>query len=273
MGEYVTAIALGAVQALTEFLPVSSSAHLVLAPIAFGAAPNARAFDVGLHVGTTVALLLVFWRDWASMLSAVVADAVSGLPFARWSAPGRQCILVALATLPVLIVRPILASSLESALRGPAPAAGMLIIFGLLLGIADRACATDRDMSEMRLRDVALVGVMQVMALAPGVSRSGVTITGARLLRFSRADSARFSFVIGMPAVAGAAVLSAVDVLAGREALSFGPAMAGLVTAALLGCLVIRWLLRFLLSGTLLPFVAYRVILGTAVLLWVAVVR
>lgn len=95
MGEYVTAIALGAMQALTQFLPISSSAHLVLAPIALGAAPNARAFDVGLHVGTTVGLLLVFWRDWASMLSAVVADAVSGLPFARWSAPGRQCILIA----------------------------------------------------------------------------------------------------------------------------------------------------------------------------------
>lgn len=269
--EYVAAALLGVVQALTEFLPVSSSAHLVLFPAMFGAGPNELAFDVGLHLGTALALLLVFWRDWVSLAKAGIRDfRECGLAFGRWSQASQLGISLVVACVPLAVVGPLVAVGLGEHLRTPLPIAIMLIVFGILLWLADRVTIASRTLSSLRLPHAVVIGTAQVLALVPGVSRSGATLTAARGLGYVRTDAARFSLLLGTPAVFGAAAYSAVDLIRGPAQLALGPAAVGLVTSAIVGVFVVRWLLRFLVRGTFGWFAAYRIALGGGVLLAVA---
>lgn len=270
--EYVAAALLGIVQALTEFLPVSSSAHLVLAPAMFGSGPNEVAFDVGLHVGTAVALLVVFWRDWALIATAGVRDFRDwGLALRRWSPASQLGISLVVASMPLALLGPLIATTIGESLRTPVPIAIVLIVFGILLWLADRTTATSRTLSGLSRRHALTVGVAQVLALIPGVSRSGATMTAARGLGYARTDAARFSFLLGTPAVFSAAAYSALDLVRAPEQLALGPATVGLLTSAVVSVVVVRWLLRFLIRRTFGLFALYRVLLGTAVLLAVAV--
>lgn len=266
MDDYVRAILLGIVQAVTEFLPISSSGHLVLAPEMVGDDVSSLTFDVGLHVGTLFAVLGCFWHDWLSIARAVTADVVTA-PFApgRWSPRGRLGFAIAVGTLPAVAVGFAFEGWIDAHARSPVVVASMLIGGGTLIGAADRWGGQVGRLLDMTPGRAVLIGVAQAVALIPGVSRSGATIATARALGFDRADAARFSFLLSAPVVFGAAVLQFSRVLGGSESVVWGPMLVGAAVSALVGALVIRAFLAFLQRATLAVFVWYRIALGLAV--------
>lgn len=252
------AVVLGVVQGMSEFLPVSSSAHLVLTPWLLGWPDPGLSYDVALHVGTLAAILACFWRDWWSYL----ADGLL-----RGRQPERRLFWsLALATLPAAGAGLLLQDLAASTLRAPALIAVNLMLMGLILAWADRRSERRRgqDLAAFGVGAGLAVGLFQALALVPGVSRSGITITAALLLGFSREAAARFSFLLSAPVIAGAALLQLRHLPAGAVA---DPAFAaGVVASAVAGFLSIRFLLRLLRGGNYLPFVYYRLALGIVVL-------
>jgi undecaprenyl-diphosphatase len=263
------ALALGALQGLTEFLPISSSAHLALLPWFFGwTSPllNSLAFDVALHLGTLLAVVLYFWRDIWVMLRAWVRGLAQADP---WSDPAsRLAWFIILATIPAVLAGLSLGSKLEIMFRAPAAIAGWLIAAGLLLAAAEHWSAKAKTLADMNWLQALGVGVAQALALLPGVSRSGVSISAGLLLGFRREDAARFSFLLALPAVAGACILKFPDLIrAGHQDLPV--ILAGIVVSALVGWACIAGLLAYLRRRSLYVFVWYRLALGAAVLIWV----
>jgi len=267
MDDYLRAILLGAIQAVTEFLPVSSSGHLVLAPELMGDGPSSLTFDVGLHVGTLLAVLGYFWRDWLAIGRAAMTDVSTvGVDVRRWSAYGRLGPLLALATVPAVVVGLVFEGVIDEHLRTPVVVGIMLIVVGVLIGVADRWGAQFGRLLDMTAGRALLIGAAQAVALVPGVSRSGATIATARALGFDRPTAARFSFLLSAPAVFGAALLQSYRVFSGEEAIAWGPMLVGALVSAVVGAIVIRGLLAFLQRATLAVFVWYRIALGLAVL-------
>ncbi len=267
VGEYLEAILLGVVQALTEFLPVSSSGHLVLAPHLLGRETSSLTFDVGLHLGTVVAVIGYFWRDWLAMAVAGIRDVrTQGVAVQRWSGHGRLGLWLVAATVPAAVTGVLFEDWIDENARDPVVVGVMLIVFGLLLGAADRWGAEIGRLLDMTLGRAVTIGVAQAFALIPGVSRSGATITAGRALGFDRVSAARFSFLLSAPIILGAGVLSMAQALTGEEAVAWGPLLVGAVTSALVGALVISVFLRFIARRTLRVFVWYRIALGLAVL-------
>ena len=272
MADYLRAVALGLLQALTEFLPISSSGHLVLAPHLIGGETSSLTFDVGLHVGTLAAVLVYFWRDWAAIAVALLQDLPRHGPrVGRWSAPSRLGLWIAVATLPAVLVGPLLKDTLEQAVRTPAAVGVSLLWFSGVIWWADHARERHRDERDLTLRRALFIGVAQAIALIPGTSRSGISIAAARWLGFDRGAAARFSFMLSAPAVAGAATLTLGSAIAQDEAVAWGPLAVGAATAALAGLLLIGGLLRYVQSQSLDVFIGYRVALSLAVLAAVAV--
>lgn len=268
MDDYLKAILLGVVQALTEFLPISSSGHLVVAPEVIGDDVSSLTFDVGLHLGTMVAVIVYFWRDWVEILSSGVRDAVRHRwSLGEWAWPSRLGLWIAFGTVPAVIVGLLFEDRIDRDLREPVVVAVALILGGLVLEVVDRWGATIGRITDMTPGRSIAIGCAQAVALIPGVSRSGATIGMARVLGFERVSAARFSFLLSAPVVLGAGVLQLSEALTGSEDVSWGPMLVGAVTAAVVGGLVIRFLLAFLESQTLRPFVWYRIALGLAILL------
>ncbi|MDA0815735.1 MAG: undecaprenyl-diphosphate phosphatase [Chloroflexi bacterium] len=267
MDDYLRAILLGIIQAVTEFLPISSSGHLVLAPEFMGDEPSSLTFDVGLHVGTLFAVLAYFWRDWLSIGDATVRDVRSvGINLRRWSPYGRLGLLLALGTLPAVLVGLALEGWIDEHARSPVVVGSMLIGGGVLIGIADRWGAHVGRLFDMTTGRALIIGAAQAVALIPGVSRSGATMAAARALGFDRPTAARFSFLLSAPVVFGAGVLQAVRVASGTHTVEWGPMLLGAAVSAVIGALVIRGLLAFLQRATLAVFVWYRIALGAVVL-------
>jgi undecaprenyl-diphosphatase len=255
------ATALGIIQGLSEFLPISSSAHLTLAPWLFGWEDPGLAFDVALHFGTLLAVLWYFRMEWLALIKAAFGIITSG----RIETPEkRRVIYLIVATIPGAIGGFLLQSRAESAFRDPQLIAIALIVMGLVLWLVDKVVDQRRILGEMRWIDALLVGLAQVIALIPGVSRSGSTITTARGLRFDRESAAEFSFLMSMPIIAAAVVLE------GPKALQQGgltnELMAGVVASAISGWLAISILMRYVSRHSYGIFAWYRVILGLAVL-------
>ncbi len=270
MNEFTRAIILGAVQAVTEFLPISSSGHLLLTERLMGGTAASPTFDVGLHVGTLLAVLLYFRADWLAFARGLAADlATHGVRVPRWGADTRLLLAIALATVPAVLAGLLLNSAIQAYARSSLVVGVNLIFFGLLLGWADRL-TENRRLSSMTYPAAILVGMAQAIALAPGVSRSGATMTAARALRFDRAAAARFSFLLSAPVVFAAAVLELGKALVGTETIAWLPMLAGAATAAFVGWLVIAGLLAYLATRTLRVFVWYRIALGIVVLAAVA---
>ena len=266
MDDYLRAVLLGLVQALTEFLPVSSSGHLVLGAELLGEDVSSLTFDVGLHTGTTVAVIAYFRRDWGRIIAAGLRDfATHGPRIQRWGQHSRLGLWIALGTVPAVIAGLLLDTTIEAHLRDPLSVGLMLVAFGVVIGVLDAWGGTVGRLLDMTPGRALTVGVAQAFALVPGVSRSGITIAVARGLGFDRASAARFSFLLSAPAVAGAATLKLSDAVRGDEAVLWGPMLVGAVVAGLAGALVIRGLLAYLQSGTLRPFVWYRIALGLVV--------
>jgi undecaprenyl-diphosphatase len=255
------AIILGLVQGLTEFLPVSSSAHLALAPWLLGWRDPGLAFDVALHLGTLVAVAWYFRRDWIELTQA--AFTLLRTRQVRTVADRRVLYLIA-ATIPAGLGGVLLKDYAETVFRHPAITASMLILLGVILWIVDRAASTVRSLDDLSARDAVLIGLAQVCALVPGVSRSGSTMTAARALGFERGAAARFSFLMSLPIITAAVVFKLPEVL--RDGGALGPLLAGIVAAAVSSWLAITVLLRFVSRNSFGVFAVYRVVLGVVVL-------
>ena len=260
------AIVLGVLQGLAEFLPISSSAHLSLAPWVFGWADPGLAFDVALHVGTLVAVLWYFRHDWARLV--VAAKDIVVQRAARTDEERRVGYLI-LATIPGAIGGLLLEDYAETIFRAPALTAAALMVLGVILWWVDRAAPNVRPLGAMRWRDALAIGVAQVFALIPGVSRSGSTMTAGRALRFDRQSAARFSFLMSMPITAAAAVLKVPDALRESGGLT-APLVAGVIASGVSGWLAISVLLRYLARHSFGVFAVYRLLLGAAIFALIA---
>lgn len=251
------ALFLGVVQGLTEFLPISSSGHLVLLPWLLGWQSHSLAFDAALHEGTAIALLVYFWREWAQVLVAagrMVKERRVGDDMHR-----RLALMLAAGSVPAALAGLLLEDFIVSVLRSPAVVAALMAVFGLVLLAADRLSPRTRKLEHMGLLDAVLVGTAQMLALAPGVSRSGITITAALALGMERASAARFSFLLSAPVSVGAGLWKLRElVAAGLSPEETVPFVVGVAAAGLLGMLAIGFLLRYLQRAGVGAFVVYR---------------
>ena len=250
-------IILAIVQGLTEFLPISSSGHLILIPVFTGWPDQGVTTDIMVHVGSLFAVLVYFWRD-------VVKLFWGGLDLLqlRLNDNSRMALYIILATVPAVAFGLFLNSSgYHSRLRGVEIIAWNAIIFGVLLYLADRIGSRSKSMAAMTLLPAMVIGVAQAVALVPGTSRSGITITAARFLGFERAEAARFSFLLGIPAIAGAGALTLGEVISSGQNISSGAVWAAFLTffAALAAIAILMAVVR---RTSFLVFVIYRILLG-----------
>lgn len=261
----IHAIILGIVQGLSEFLPISSSGHLILVRDVlgwnFGTPEIEKTFDVALHLGTFLGIATYFRSDIVKLLrgffAAIRRRSLAADPYSRLA------MLILLATIPAALAGVAGEEIIETKLGAPLFVASLLILFALLMAWADRIGKSARELGTVRWPDAIIIGLAQACALAPGTSRSGVTITAGLFLGLSREAAARFSFLISLPAIAGAALykglkLTQTGVPAGLEL----PMVFGALAAAVSGLFAIYWLLRYLQRHSLLPFVIYRLIVG-----------
>lgn len=278
------AIVLGVVQGLTEFLPVSSSAHLLVVPWLLGWESPGLAFDAALHLGTLAAVLVYFWRDLLAMALALPRairrpdailrshDPVDVMP--------RLALLIALGTVPGLIAGLLGAEAIDAVYhpRGVAPDGVILAIavasitLALLLLVAERTAQHVRGIDSLTVRDTVIIGLAQTLALIPGVSRSGATITAGLFRGLTRADAARFSFLLGAPIIAAAGAKGLLETLtAGLDAGQLVVFAIGVAASALAGFAAIWGLLRYLQRATTAVFIAYRIVLGIALIVLVMI--
>jgi undecaprenyl-diphosphatase len=261
------AIVLGIVQGLTEFLPVSSTAHLILVPVLFGWPKgflNELPFDVALHLGTLVALLAVFWRDWVELALA----ALRSLRDRSLEDPqARLAWLIVLATIPAALAGALFQKYIERELRSPLVIGTALIVVGVILFVIDRMSTRTRDEHSLGIGSALAIGVGQALALIPGVSRSGATIAVGLAAGLTRPAAARFSFLLSTPIITGAIAKEFID-LAGEGIPSSEvlPLVVGILAAAITGYLCIRFLLSYLRRRSLTAFVVYRIVLGIVVI-------
>lgn len=254
------ALVLGILQGLAEFLPISSSAHLALAPWALGWQDPGLAFDVALHLGTLVTVLWYFRKEWGALIRSGLEILVKRRVE---TANEWRAVFLVIGTVPAAIAGLLLEETAETAFRTPALMATTLMIMGVILWAADRFMPQGRSLEELTWRDALLIGVAQACALVPGFSRSGSTITGARLLRIDRTSAAVFSFLLSMPITAAAALLKVPDAI--REGISL-PLVVGVVAAALSSWLAIAVLLKYVSRNSYGVFAVYRLALGAVVL-------
>jgi undecaprenyl-diphosphatase len=255
------ALVLGIVQGLAEFLPISSSAHLALTPWVFGWRDPGLAFDVSLHVGTLVAVLWYFNQEWKNLIVAFFRLVRTRR---AESEEERRIIYLVIATIPGAIAGLLLEDVAGSTFRNPMIIAPALMVMGVILWLVDRAAARDRSLASMRWLDALLIGIGQMFALLPGVSRSGSTITAGRALRFSREAAAVFSFLMSAPITFAAIVLKVPDAL--RESGMTAPLIVGVIASAVSGWIAITVLLKLVARHGYAVFAAYRVLLGAGIL-------
>ncbi len=259
------AIILGLVQGFAELLPISSSAHLALAPYFLDFRDPGLAFDVALHAGTLVALIWYFRREWIDM----IASTWTILKTRRIaSLHERRALYLIVATIPAGIAGLLLNDYAETAFRSPALIATTLAIMGIVLWAVDRWSARSRMIEEITMRDAILVGLAQILALVPGVSRSGSTITAGRALHLDRPSAARFSFLMSMPITLAAVVLKMPEAIR-ADGVSL-PLVAGVVAAAVSSWVSIAVLLRYVSKHSFGVFAAYRLVLSAAVFITLA---
>jgi len=258
------AIIFGAVQGLTEFLPISSTAHLILLPWAFGWPDPGLSFDVALHLGTLVALLIYFRADWIALISSAL-----GILRGRTQAPdARMAMQIVVATIPGAIAGALFEHQIEDALRAPQVIALMLIALALVLVVAEVVGRRKKSLDEVSWGDAIIVGVAQAFAIIPGVSRSGVTITAGLFRSMKRDTAARFSFYLSTPIIGGAVAKKMLDIVKeGATIDQLTPFVVGIVVSGIVGYMAIAFMMRYLQTRTTYLFVYYRIALGIAVYL------
>jgi undecaprenyl-diphosphatase len=261
------AVVLGVVQGLTEFLPISSNAHLRIVGAAFGWDDPGAAFTAITQIGTELAVLIYFARDIGRIVAAWVASLFNA---ERRSDPdARMGWLIIVGSIPIIILGLLFQKQIETNLRDLRIIAIALVAFSLVLYVADRRGAKDRDLVDLTVGHGVVYGLAQALALIPGVSRSGGTITAGLFLGYSRSAAARYSFLLAIPAVLGSGLYEVYKTFKGGvhgAQVDWAPTIVATVLAFVVGLSVIAWLLRYLNRGSFTPFVVYRVILGLLVL-------
>lgn len=247
------ALILGIVQGITEFFPISSTAHLVLIPriFHFSDITATLAFDAALHFGTFLALVLVFWKDW---IKIIITER-------------KLFLLIIIGCVPAGIAGVLFEDAVESKLRSPLVIVITLVLFGLILLLSEKF-KKGKVIAGLKITDVLIIGLAQALALIPGVSRSGITIAAGLFLGMKREDAARFSFLLSMPIVAGAALFESRKLGPGSLSGDSGIFLAGIAASAIAGFLAIKYLLGFLRKHPVNVFVVYRVALSFLIFLW-----
>jgi len=251
----IQAIVYGIVQGIGEFLPISSTAHLVLVPWLFRWSDPGVAFDVALHLGTAAAAIIYFWKDWISLIAA-------GLKKPK-STNGKLFWFIIIATIPGGIFGVLLDKYMEN-FRNPALIGVMLIIMGIVLYYVDKNCSREVKIDEIGLKRSLIVGFSQVLAVIPGVSRSGITMSTGRFMGIDRESIAKFTFLLSTPVILGDGLYHAMKI--GAEPINMTSFMVAVLTAAIVGLTSIRFLLNYLKNKGFGVFAVYRLLLGAAVI-------
>jgi len=286
MIEIFRSLIIGAVQGITEFLPISSSGHLVLVPYIFGWDYKGLSFDIALHFGTVIAIVAFFWKDWMNIIKSAVESCHSELvseshhnekilkPQACRHGmqvqddkvvifPKNLLWQIIIATIPAAIVGYLISGYVESTFHSPILLASNLVVFGVVLYLVDRFAKKSSQISNIGYKQSFSVGLAQCLALVPGVSRSGITMIASRSLGLNRENAARFSFLLGTPAMIGAFVFDIKDLpLSGINL----PFILGVVSSTFFGFIAIKYLLQYLKRGSFSVFMWYRIALAIVVL-------
>ena len=264
--DWLSAATLGVVQGLTEFLPVSSSGHLILARAFFGwdLGRFGLAFDVACHVGTFLAVVAFFRRDIV-LLVASAPGSLTGRA-GNWEHVGR---LIVAGTIPIVIIGVLFADVIETTLRSPAVVAVTLVVGGIGLVMAERLGAKARTADSLGYGEAFAIGLAQAAALAPGISRSGATLTVAMLLGLKRESAARFTFLMSLPAVIAAAAKEGLELAkAGTDGLPVGLFAVGILVSGVVGYATVTYFIRYLASNSLTGFAVYRFGLAAVTMVW-----
>ena len=259
--DLIQSIILGAVQGVTEFLPISSTAHLVLVPWFLSWQDQGLPFNVALHVGSLVAIIFFFWRDWVLIIDEFVKSVFKGSFEGRPN--GRIGVYLIIATVPGALGGLIFEEQAAGILRNPLSIAFFLSFFAILLYLSDRFSKKRKSVTDMNIADCLIIGLSQALAIIPGVSRSGVTITGAMMRGFRRDEAAKFSFLMAAPLIAGAGVFEMRHLE--PASITSTPFIAGFLASAVFAFLAIKFLLGFVRRASYTVFVIYRLVLAVLI--------
>ncbi len=256
-------LVLALVQGITEFLPISSSGHLILSPYLFGFDDQGLAFDVAVHLGSLIAVVAYFRHDVVRIATAWLGSLFAGRPASNDSRLGWAIII---GTVPVVLAGLMLKPFVEGALRAPWVIAATTIGFGLLLGLVDWRARRARSLDTLTMGHAVFIGLAQVLALIPGTSRSGITMTAGLALGYSRSAASRFSFLLSIPVILASSLLVTLDLTQSTEPVDWSSLGLGVVLSGVAAFLAIALFLRFIERIGMWPFVIYRLLLGTAIL-------
>jgi len=259
-------VVLAIFQGITEFLPVSSSGHLVLVPAIIGWSDQGLAFDVAVHFGSLIAVCVYFRQD----LAALLRGGLQLLSLQNTSIESRLALVIGIGTIPAAFVGLTLAGWIEANLRDPAVIVFTLSGYGIIMVLADRFGRSERNITDVGLRDAIWIGCAQALSLVPGTSRSGVTISAARALGFGRQDAARFSFLLSIPVILLASAYKGLEMIVGPTPVPWTELAVAVAVSAIVAYLSIGFFMRVVGRIGLLPFAIYRLILA-AVILYVLV--
>jgi undecaprenyl-diphosphatase len=262
------AVVLGTIQGLTEFLPISSSAHLRIYPELFGWGDPGAAFTAVIQIGTELAVLIYFREDIARIASMWVRSLFRAE--LRGHLDARMGWFIIVGSLPIVVLGIALKDVIERDFRNLWIIATMLVVMGLVLGFADRLGSNSKKIKQITLRDAILMGLAQAMALVPGVSRSGATLSMGRALGYEREAATRYAFLLAIPAVVGAGLFELKEIPNGTNTYGWGPTALATVVSFIVGYAAIAWLLRYVSTRSFAPFVIYRVVLGLSTMVLVA---
>jgi undecaprenyl-diphosphatase len=265
--DLLQAVVLGTLQGLTEFLPISSSAHLRIFPELFGWGDPGAAFTAVIQIGTELAVLIFFRKDILRIASAWLKSLVR--PEYRGHFDARMGWFIIVGSMPIVILGILLKDIIERDFRNLWIIGTTLIVLGIVLGISDRIGSSDKQIKQITLRDSVLMGLAQALALIPGVSRSGATLSMGRLLGYEREAATRYAFLLAIPAVVGAGLFELEEIPDGDNIYGWGPTLVATVVSFVVGYAAIAWLLRYISTHSYTPFVLYRVALGTTTLVLV----
>jgi undecaprenyl-diphosphatase len=262
--DLLQAIVLGLIQGLTEFLPISSSAHLRIFPEMFGWGDPGAAFTAVIQIGTELAVLIFFRKDIVRIATAWAKSLVK--PEYRGQLDARMGWFIIVGSLPIVVLGVLLKDVIEQDFRSLWIIGTTLIVMGVVLGIADRVGSTDKRLKQITLRDSVLMGLAQALALVPGVSRSGATLSMGRFLGYEREAATRYAFLLAIPAVVGAGLFELKDIPNSENTYGWAPTIVATVVSFVVGYAAIAWLLRYVTTRSYTPFVVYRIALGTLTL-------
>ncbi|MFI5428504.1 undecaprenyl-diphosphate phosphatase [Aeromicrobium sp. UC242_57] len=265
--DFLQAVVLGVIQGLTEFLPISSSAHLAIFPKFFGWDDPGAAYTAVVQIGTEIAVVLYFWRDIWTIGSGWVRGVFSAQ--ARQLPEWRMGWFVIIGSMPIVLLGLALQDLIDREFRNLWVIGTTLIVLGIVLGIAERVGRKTSKIESLTMRHAILLGLAQAGALVPGVSRSGATISMGLFLGYERAAATRYAFLLAIPAVLGAGIYKLKDIPGGENAYGVGPTIVGTIVSFVVGIAVIHWLLKYVSTRSFAPFVIYRIGLGALVLILV----